>query len=194
MIATWIYTDPYGGQEILCLDGEPRGVAYDPRRTTSPVPWRSECPHCTRGRLPLGIHLKREVQMLATRQIIRVPSLRAPVRAYVVPTNDHPHVLRHWRCGDTQHARVIDELDREVVQISQTDREKMLYSSAEVVQSSAILKRCLRFLFSERAATPTEIRACVEPLAASQASRLRRRGHRNACDKIDWPAVLEEVI
>jgi hypothetical protein len=65
-----IYTDPFSGIEMLCLErGEQIcGVSYDPRKTNLPIPWTGACPHCHAGRHPsLPMQARWEIVFLLSR-------------------------------------------------------------------------------------------------------------------------------
>lgn len=195
MIAGTIYTEPYSAEEMLLIEGEPLvGAAYDPRLARLPTAWSSECRHCIAGRSrDVSIHVKRTIALLLTRRCKGIlPQSGSPIYEYRVPSNSEPDTLRHWKSRLGQHAHVVS-LDHEIMRASQTPYEKIVYESDEKHPHNNIVHKAIRFLFSGRAATPKEIIACAQPLAARQAETAKRRGFRHVCDKINWQKILDEV-
>jgi hypothetical protein len=193
-----IYTDPYSGHEILVIaaDDSLFGATYDPHRAGTAIAWHGDCNHCQAGRQrEISIHVKREIQALRTRRHAgHVPSTGSNITEYVVPSNSHIHKIRYWRDGDTQRANIVGDAESELLSAVQPPYEKITFCEGRPrLFQSKILHRCLRLVFSGRAATRDEVLACAEPLAASQASRARRPGYRNLCDKIDWAKICSET-
>ncbi len=188
-----IYTDHYTGYEILTIDDGRFlfGTAYDPRRTTTAIPWHQSCPHCRQGRQrDLTIHVKRMIQILCTnRSGGFVPQYSARVIKYDVPSNSHSHVIRHWITDGVHHAHVLD-YDSEVLRASRAPQEKITFEGDTRKFRSNIVQRGIRFLFSAREAKSSEIRASLAPLAQIQSIPLRRRGRYHYCSTIKWAVVL----
>jgi hypothetical protein len=187
-----IYADPFSGFEVLAIRTRRgmMGVAYDPRSTTLPVPWTSDCPHCQRGRQRgLSAQLRREIQFLLS----EAPHLRRK-RAlhYVVPPASRPLSVTYWRTRQAQHVMAVRHDHRSPLGITCRPGSPLAYDGDRRSFQRPILHRCLRFLLSGRPALPAEVSACLGTLAAAQSiPRPRTRGGRRLpCGEIPWSALL----
>jgi hypothetical protein len=187
-----IYTDPFSGIEVLLLNhSDPTtkvGVAYDPRSTSLPVPFYSLCPHCAAGRQQgMSVHTRREVMvLLSAKQVLsktrKTRRGRQNEICYTLPTNEDPTVLLCWQKGSSRHA-LARTGGRELLITRPDDTSKLVYDGDRREFQSPILQRCLRFLWSSRTATPSEISAILLPL---RGPRRPQRGRASPCHKVDW--------
>lgn len=179
-----IYTDPHSGTEMLLVEHESRvlGVTYDPKKTTAPVPWTSDCRHCLAGRqLGLSVHERREIRFLLSRKIGRYC-----VR-YKIPSASRPRTVIHWTRGKKQTAKVADYKKSKKILLVTTGNPLKCEGDLRSFQSP-ILRRCLRLLFSGRPASQEEISACLRPLRERSGRKRGRGGRRLPCKNIDWTA------
>jgi hypothetical protein len=185
MIQAIIYADPYSGHEILLLPGKiPSGATYNPRRTDPPIAWIAGCSHCLKDSRHLSIHVRRQVQLLASQSDLRALS----VREYLVPHCEHK--IRHWTRPDGIQRALVFVPGADSVSVSQAPRDKLMIDG-EI--GSRIALRHLRFLFSGRVASPREILAVASTLADRQTADKHHRGYRTACRKVDWIRIVLET-
>lgn len=189
-----LYADPYSGREVLAIErsveGEKRslvGVAYDPRSTTSPIPWSGDCPHCLAGRqLNLTIHEKREIKLLLSQKKIGFGT------RYDVPTNGKTLSLLCWRERRAWRAKAWGK--KGTLEASRLPGEKIAYVGELRTYQSPVLRRCISFLSSAKAANLGQVWACIRPLITEQLHSRRTRGGRILpCTSIDWIAMAETL-
>lgn len=198
-----LLVDRTSGYEVLAADLGPSklvGVIYDPRSTSSPVPWSTECQHCSRGLealRPEGRHLpiqvKRILHALSSRRHAGyVPQLRAHVYEYLVPSTGLPHRLRVWRSGRVVRAAAVKHgTGAEVLRVTrnnedlETTREGDLAAFARCLS----LDRFMHLVASAVPADPREALAVLRPLAAQRS----RHWNASECNKIDWDEVCEHL-
>jgi hypothetical protein len=189
-ISGTIYADPFSGIEMLLLRDGPKthGLAYNPRRSTLPVPWSSTCPHCLKGRqLGLSSQVRREIRFLLSRQ-------RETGRTrYELPSRCRPHVVHHYARKKKQEALVRGFTPIKTLLVTCVPRRPLAYEGDRRAFQSPILHRCLRLLFSGRPASLEEVAACLRPLALRPKKRRGRGGRILPCKKIDWADLYGRI-
>jgi hypothetical protein len=185
-----LYKDAYSGYEIVLLEhrGSLLGVTYDPKQARDPVPWHSDCHHCTSGlQHDLSIHVKRALQMVRTR---RSNGQRC---SYVIPTNTRPHFVVYWvDQNGVRHANVKCD-DSKVLEISAEPLGEMVYQGNRREFQAPILHRSLKLLFTSRDASVPDVLAATRPLLARQLACGLPRGRQSTCNLIDWKQITKEL-
>jgi len=184
------FSDPYSGHEVLLLDDPVvegvLGIIYHPQITAAPIPWRSCCPHCLAGKQRgLDLHLKREVQLLCTHR------KNEDLVEYKVPSNSQPYSLVCKADESGWCVKVVRPDTEHVLDVIHRPKEKTVFSGKPREFQSSILHRCLKFLFTARRPSRSEITSCLMALVKQQ----RRDGipvRRYPCGRIDWSLVVGE--
>ena len=194
-----IFTDPHSGHEVLLTTpayptgkDEVIGVIYHPRKTDLPVPWHSNCPHCIAGRQSkLSIQLKREVRLLCSQRIFNdQDNLWHTFLRYTVPSNSQPYLLSCKRDDLGWCVKVARDGSEKQLDVICPTGQKISFGPNHRDFQSQILHRCIRFLFSARPTTRTEIRAILSPLVRQQREDGLPTGNLTPCRKIDWRSIV----
>lgn len=186
-----LYTDTPSGYEILLvtLEGVSLGVAYDPRRSASVIPWHAECNHCARGlQRGLSIQVKRAIQLLRTKR----PSTTGCGDTYLVPTNSAPHRVNYYIEGKLRRATVTRDDSERVIEVTAEPMCEITYERGREL-CTPILRRCLPLLFSQRPATAQEVVAATCSLTDHQRRHGIPSGHHNRCNTIDWLDIVSRL-
>jgi len=185
-----LFTDPYSGHEVLLIEGirHAMGAAYDPRKKGIPHAWHGGCPHCRSGRSELGIHLRRQIEMLGSQRFAGHTRARSPIFEYDLPLSEDK--IRYWHSEPEQKATLLRKGEI-LASASKLPGEKIILDGPSI---STVSMRCLRFLMSARPATPEEILACARPLAIEQKRISSLPGRRTACHGlIDWEKIARRA-
>jgi hypothetical protein len=187
------YTDPFDGWDVVTVERPSGlvGIAYDPRKTASPVPWEAGCPHCVAGRQrDLTVYTKREIRTLCSRRDLAVRGLKSPARAYHLPTNVEPLTLFCWKDEAGTRAKVMcSDPSASLSYLDDRAEHRLLCTGGDKTKfQSPILHRCLKFLFSARETSLRELASALGPIA--RPLDYLPRGRWVPCSRIDWEAVL----
>jgi len=180
-----VFTLPFSGDEILLLGDQHEyvGVAYNPGRMSSPIPWSAACAHCRGGQQAgLGLSVKQAIKVLCSRRIVD------DVEMYSVPTNKDPCELLCDRKGDELVFLALFP-GREAVKLPWKG-DRLIGPKSDLPSRSKILERALKVLASIEPVSKREAAAILKPLLEGQ----KRGGidvrRRHPCLKIDWASLI----
>jgi len=195
------YRDPFSGREILAIQAGDLtvGVSYDPRKTTPPVPFSSECPHCRRGqRGEAGMHARRQVQFLlsAKKRKRRAARGTKTETVFSLPPSSRPMKVTYWKERRNHHVSVTRQKPRGVLRIVASPTivgrgQLLTYDGDRRLFQGSILRRVVRFLLSNRPTSKQQAVSCVLPLFGLP---VPSRGHPRKCRTIDWREIIGETV
>lgn len=181
-----LFTDPYSGHEVLCLDldGFSCGATYNPRLATSLYPWKSTCPHCQTGRsVDIPAPMRRHIEMLCTRD-----------EKSKYPTQHSYHLYQAGALYKIEHARIDDEQIVDIMTgealIAQVKKRDLENRTVWGDLRSKILSRATRLLMSARPADLRLVEAIAVPLDGICVERRKKSGRRPPCYDADWSGIL----
>lgn len=183
-----VFTVPFSDEEILLAD-DPSGdgglgIIYHPRKMGVPIPWKFDCPHCTRSLQPgLDIAVKRAVKILCSRRVTD------DVEEYRLPTNGEPCSISCRREPSQISVKISQGSDPPFDAVWKGG--KIIVQTGTPAVRSKIVNRALKFLDSMKPYSVREMHACLLPVIDKQ----RRDGidtlRRFPCLKIDWAQIVE---